>query len=481
MTSKYSYWTLTKFITPLAFTVVAQDVGEQALNRSLASSTNAVVELASFGIALKIIQLFTGAIEDFKFVSVVLLKCQRDRKKILFCAGLFTMFSLAILLIIGFTSAGIVIINDFHDVSNDVGAKTRKLLYLFSLYPFIDAMSWIHVGILLKYKHSFWCGLASILDVIAQVVFVLILLQTNLKYENTLYIPLIAAYSGVLARLTILLIAYYKYVHHLVPQQIEDVDEEAKVVTICEVYKLWAPFMLIRVVQKISRPMINLFVARDRLDGLTREDGLKSLAALTVIWPISSMPCKWLSEVRVLEAAFTKNADENRMISIRQIRIFGVGTCVFSLSIMLTLFWIPGLSTKLLMNVSNVDVGLASLCVLPLKILTFLPIPTINRAIGTGWFLRIKKTSLLYPSGFFRLIIIVTLLFVLPRVGLHGATMGSVALFSGFLADSVMILLAAGYVKLQRVRTKRDESKESTMLSKEVDYPDQVIYRETYI
>lgn len=59
--------------------------------------------------------------------------------------------------------------------------------------------------------------------------------------------------------------------------------------------------------------------------------------------------------------------------------------------------------------------------------------------------------------------------------------MGSVALFSGFLADSVMILLAAGYVKLQRVRTKRDESKESTMLSKEVDYPDQVIYRETYI
>jgi len=86
---KEEYWTLTKFILPLVLTTIAQDVGEQALNRSLTASTTAVLEIASFGIAYRILGLFTGAIEDFKYISITLLRTNKDRMKVI----LFHQFS----------------------------------------------------------------------------------------------------------------------------------------------------------------------------------------------------------------------------------------------------------------------------------------------------------------------------------------------------------------------------------------------------
>ena len=42
---------------------------------------------------------------------------------------------------------------------------------------------------------------------------------------------------------------------------------------------------------------------------------------------------------------------------------------------MVILFWIPGVAESLLINVSNVDEKFAALCVVPLHIMSFHPIP----------------------------------------------------------------------------------------------------------
>lgn len=61
----------------------------QALNRSLASSFNAVNTLASFGIAYIIIKLASGTISEVKMVSIMLVHNHSDRWRMGICVLVF--------------------------------------------------------------------------------------------------------------------------------------------------------------------------------------------------------------------------------------------------------------------------------------------------------------------------------------------------------------------------------------------------------
>jgi len=443
---KEEYWTLTKFILPLVLTTIAQDVGEQALNRSLTASTTAVLEIASFGIAYQILGLFTGAIEDFKYISITLLRTNKDRMKVILVSSIFTIASLVLMLIVGFTGAGDVIINDFHGVSDNVGSRARKALYIFSLYPFIDGLAWIHAGILIKYKHSFLTGLGSIADVVTQVTVVAVLLKTSMAVNNVFYIPLIASYSGVVVRLLILICSYYKFCHHKILRESE--NSNLKLLSFCNIIKTWAPLMAVRLCQRVSRPLINLFVARDRLDGRTEADAIESLAVLSVVFPLCHIPYGWLNEIKALEATFTKKKENKRSeMKVKTVRIFGVAMFFVSTMLVIILAWIPGVAESILVNASNVTPSFALLCLVPIQIMGILPIPVINRALVTGWLIKVKTTSALYPTVVMRLGVIVVMVTTLPMMGIHGAVMGTTALVGGFIADALTALVGASVVK----------------------------------
>ena len=49
-------------------------------------------------------------------------------------------YKLLVCFCLGLTPVGHVIINDFHDVSDEVGNKATKLLWMMCLYPFIDGL-----------------------------------------------------------------------------------------------------------------------------------------------------------------------------------------------------------------------------------------------------------------------------------------------------------------------------------------------------
>lgn len=59
------------------------------------------MDLASFSIAFKILGLFTGAVEDFKYVSIVLVHCPKDRLKVLLACGAFAVVALVVMLVVG--------------------------------------------------------------------------------------------------------------------------------------------------------------------------------------------------------------------------------------------------------------------------------------------------------------------------------------------------------------------------------------------
>lgn len=102
--------------------------------------------------------------------------------------------------------------------------------------------AWIHAGILLKHKYSVIVGSASISDVVAQVVctsaealllllesgieracsplqivFVAILLHSNLECAEPLLIPILSLYMGALVRFTIVGLGYYCNIHDNIP------------------------------------------------------------------------------------------------------------------------------------------------------------------------------------------------------------------------------------------------------------------------
>lgn len=107
--------------------------------------------------------------------------------------------------------------------------------------------AWIHAGILLKHKYSVIVGSASISDVVAQVnpphppptfqinqrrrlrrsvslslvalqiVFVAILLHSNLECVEPLLIPILSLYMGALVRFSVVGLGYYCNIHDNIP------------------------------------------------------------------------------------------------------------------------------------------------------------------------------------------------------------------------------------------------------------------------
>ncbi|MGH0143502.1 UNVERIFIED_CONTAM: hypothetical protein FKN15_009444 [Acipenser sinensis] len=142
---------------------------------------------------------------------------------------------------------------------------------------------------------------------------------------------------------------------------------------------------------------------------------------------------------------------------------------IFSPQLCFLVFWTPHVSEKILVDIIAVDLAFAELCVVPLRIFSFFPIPVTMRAHLTGWLMTLKKTFVLAPSSVLRIIVLITSLIVLPYMGVHGATLGVGSLLAGFLGESTMVAIAAFYV--YRKQKKEEDSDDETAVEGEDSAP----------
>ncbi|XP_022079463.1 progressive ankylosis protein homolog isoform X2 [Acanthaster planci] len=440
-----TYARIIKFMVPLAFTKLVVIFGNQALSRGLTSAENATQALASFGIAFFICQFMVGIVFEFTNVSLVLVRSKRDGVVALVCMLVVGVLIVATALLIGLTAFGTFLTDTVYNLSQDVALDVRKCMLYLAIWPLIEGLNWFLFGLLLSREHSVFVGAAQVLDIVVRVVFLFLLPMTSLLQTRPLLIPILSMYTGMFLRVSTALAGYVKYLHRTLER---DTPVNARL-TARQAYSFWLPLAIVNVCQNVSFPLTNLLVARDLAD--TPEEAAKAIATLSICYPTSMMTYHWLIDGRFLFPLYLDPSEEpvendNRRNTVHHITRFNIGYFVISLTICVILFWIPDVINNVLMTLLGLDKTIADMCIVPLRILTAIPITVSIRTHLTSWLMCIKRAEAVYPSAAVRLVFAVASVFVLPVLGMHGAPMGALSLVICFTLEMLAVVVAAAFI-----------------------------------
>lgn len=413
------YFRLSRFLLPLVLTVIIQEFGVQFLNAGMARLPNATQTLAAYGVAWGLVVLMLAPLAQTVQMSLVLASNRRDFGKAL---RFVLTTSLLLVLIQGslaLSPVGRWIVDDLHRLDASLGQLVRTfLLWTLPILP-VRGVSWLLAGQLIRVKRTAVISYATTASFVVGIGLVLLLLPVDAIRARPIWLPIIATLGMFATEWFVLAGGFRRYVH------LED-DKSGRALGYREIIEFIWPLSLTMVVQDFSRPLINLFIAR-------QSDGALALAVLAVVYSLAQWPFRWENEMKNLAPAF--HSEDPELLIVRR---FMVLCSLLSVSISLTLFWTP-VRDLLLLQVIGVDPDFAAHCYVPLQLFVLLSPVVAFRAWLHGLAYLKRRTRALAPSGPMRLTAILLALVLLPLAGLHGATLGVSALLIGFSTETATV------------------------------------------
>lgn len=443
------YRTLFWFLLPLVITELIYELGIQVINGGIARVPRPTETLAAYGIAWGLTSFLTGTVSQTRQMSMVLVRDRATFHTVFRCVAGFGGVHFLILSCLAFTPVGLWVIDELHAVDPVLGGTVRGALGLLLPIPLIVGITRFLSGLLLRVRRTDIVSYAMMAGISMSVVSVFLFLPTPTVQADPILLPVAATYFGVLTELAVIIWGYRRFVRRSLRRGGSTAGEQAAgqdaggeptgqgaggepatrrqhPLTAAYVLRFYWPLAVTIGIQALSRPIINLFVARGA-------DGTESLAVLTIVYALAHLPYGWLNELKNLPPAFQRQDPDGRII-----RRFTAICGLISFGTMALMFWTP-VRFFLLETLIGVDHDFAVQCTVPLVIFSFFPLAVTVRSYLHGIALRDHRTGAIAPSGPARAGAIVIVVNVLALFDLHGAIRGVAALYSGFVTETIVV------------------------------------------
>ena len=437
------YRSLFWFLLPLVITELIYELGIQVINGGIARVPRPTETLAAYGIAWGLTSFLTGTVSQTRQMSMVLVRDRATFHTVFRCVAGFGGAHFLILVSLAFTPVGLWVIDELHAVDPILGGTVRRALGYLLPIPLIVGITRFLSGLLLRARRTDIVSYAMMAGISMSVLSVFLFLPTPAVQTDPILLPVVATYFGVLTELAVIIYGYRRFVRRSLHRGDRDgATERAQAagqdaggepvtrkpipLTAAYVLRFYWPLAITIGIQALSRPIINLFVARGT-------DGTESLAVLTIVYALAHLPYGWLNELKNLPPAFQRQDPDGRTI-----RRFTAVCGMISFGTMALMFWTP-MRFFLLETLIGVDHDFAVRCTVPLIIFSFFPLAVTVRSYLHGIALRDHRTSAIAPSGPARAGAIVIVVNVLALFDLHGAIRGVAALYSGFVTETIVV------------------------------------------
>ena len=316
------------------------------------------------------------------------------------------------------------LVEDLHGVGGSLGQVAREALFWLIPIPLLKGVSLLYSGVLIRARRTGVVSYATFASIGASVLAVLLLLPADFVRAHPIWLPILVTYAGLFSELAVTLWGSWRHTRHLR-------GEGGSQFSFLYVVRFFWPLALIMVIQGLSRPLINLFVARE-------PGGAEALAVLTVLYSLALLPYAWVNEVRNLPPAY-----QDRKGNLGHIRRFTLGCGLVSFGLMVVLFWTP-LREFILNTLLGIEQELVGLAAMPLIHSVFFPRTVMVRAYHHGIGLVEHRTRALATSALARILGLLSALLILPVFGIHGATRGMAALLFSFFIEALAVWWAIG-------------------------------------
>lgn len=470
------YRSLFWFLLPLVITELIYELGIQVINGGIARVPRPTETLAAYGIAWGLTSFLTGTVSQTRQMSMVLVRDRATFHTVFRCVAGFGGVHFLVLACLAFTPVGLWVIDELHAVDPALGSTVRRALGFLLPIPLVVGITRFLSGLLLRIRRTDIVSYAMMAGISMSVVSVFLFLPTPTVQADPILLPVIATYFGVLTELVVIIYGYRRFARRSLHRAVSSEEEQAVRqdaggepvgkntgqntggepigqntggepvsrrpyrLTAAYVLRFYWPLAITIGIQALSRPIINLFVARGT-------DGTESLAVLTIVYALAHLPYGWLNELKNLPPAFQRQDPDARII-----RRFTAVCGMISFGTMVLMFWTP-VRFFLLETLIGVDHEFAMRCTVPLIIFSFFPLAVTVRSYLHGIALRDHRTSAIAPSGPARAGAIVIVVNVLALFDLHGAIRGVAALYSGFVVEAIVVRWRMGRRRVATVRS----------------------------